>query len=451
MKHCSVVTTGQLSTDHVAALEGLHAEVTVARRCTDLAELMAVVRTGRADAALIIGETGQLTETAVAQLREDVAAVVVISDLPHERSRLEQLGLTTFDDAVRADRVAQALCGAESPPIAAEGGDPTSEEAEFAALVETSGLAEDSARPAAAGEADRNSAARSDSMVTAVWGIPGAPGRTTVAVNLAAELALSGRSVLLIDADSYAASVAVHLGLLEESAGIAQVCRAAEFGNLDSEALLRATVEVEIGGVGCDVLTGLPRSHRWTELRPRALNRVLNLSRARYDHIVADIGSEISPDQDLGFDSPGVSRNSAAQSVLGAADRVIALGTPDPVGFTRLAKASYLYADLLPEAPLPEVVINKLRRQVVGRSPRRQLTETWAEMGQGGEIAAFLPWEPEPCDTALRSGQVLAEAAADSLLRQQIAALAGIQVPRRRRGFSGQSVGSGRSRRRGGD
>lgn len=432
MRRCSVVTTGLLSTDHVASLEGLHTEVTVARRCADLVELIAVVRTGRADAVLIIGETAQLTETIVAQLRDEVQAVVVISDLLSERARLAQLGVVSFADDVAADQLAQALQGASAGDGESVLPQPerSSEEAEFAAVAESIGLTD-------------------DAVVTAVWGASGAPGRTTVAVNLAAELALSGRQVLLIDADSYAASVAVHLGLLEESAGIAQVCRAAEFGSLDAEALLRATAEVEIGGTGCDVLTGLPHSHRWTELRPRALERVIRLSRSRYDQVVVDIGSEVTVGQDLGVDAPAVQRNSAAQTVLAAADRVIAVGAADPVGFIRLTKAVQLCAETLPQAPVPEVVINKVRKEVIGRSPRRQLTETWAQLDQHQEISAFLPWDPESCDAALRAGQVLAEAAADSALRQQIAVLAGIQVPRRRRRFTAQRAGAGQFRRRG--
>lgn len=428
MQRCSVVTTGMLQTDHVAALEGLQSEVTVSRRCDDLAELIAVVRTGRVDAVLVIGETGRLTESIVADLRREARAVVAISDLSAERSRLQQLGLVAFNDGVPAGQLAQAL-QAKTPPAQESS---SQEEAEFAALVESSGMVEQPEVHLASGP----TSTEAGSVITAVWGSSGAPGRTTVAVNLAAELAISGRKVLLIDADSYSASIAIHLGLLEESAGIAQVCRAAEFGNLDDEALLRATVEVNLIDTGCDVLTGIPRAERWTELRPGALERVLDFSRARYDQVIVDLGSEISPDHDTGFDAPAVQRNSAARTVLSTADRVIAVGAPDPVSFVRLSKAMQNCAQLLPDVPLPEVVINKLRRDAVGRLPRRQLLETWSQLDHRQPMTAFLPWDTVSCDAALRAGQVLAEAAADSSLRQQIAALAGIEVTRRRRGLS---------------
>ena len=64
--------------------------------------------------------------------------------------------------------------------------------------------------------------------IIAVWGPAGAPGRTLVAANIAGELAAEGQSVLLVDADSYGASVAALLGLLDEAAGLAQACRLAD-------------------------------------------------------------------------------------------------------------------------------------------------------------------------------------------------------------------------------
>ncbi|HAN70940.1 MAG TPA: hypothetical protein DCQ36_05050, partial [Actinobacteria bacterium] len=50
--------------------------------------------------------------------------------------------------------------------------------------------------------------------LVAVWGPMGAPGRTTIAVGIAEALAERGARVCLIDADTYAPSVALALGLV---------------------------------------------------------------------------------------------------------------------------------------------------------------------------------------------------------------------------------------------
>src|SRR5690606_23007546 len=78
--------------------------------------------------------------------------------------------------------------------------------------------------------------------VLAVWGPAGAPGRTSLAVALAAELAAAGRSVAVGDADTHAAAVAPALGLLDEAPGFAAACRLAPTGALPTAALPRGPV-----------------------------------------------------------------------------------------------------------------------------------------------------------------------------------------------------------------
>ena len=61
--------------------------------------------------------------------------------------------------------------------------------------------------------------------IVAVWGPTGAPGRTTVAITLADELARLGCGSLLVDGDVYGGVIAAVLGLLDESPGLAAACR----------------------------------------------------------------------------------------------------------------------------------------------------------------------------------------------------------------------------------
>ncbi|GAA1813462.1 AAA family ATPase [Nesterenkonia flava] len=464
MHYCSVVTTGQLARDHVAALESLHSRVTVDRRCEDLAELVAVAAAIRADAALIVGGTEALADTLLSELRGRGTHVVIVSDVAAERARLSRLGAVCFDDDVDPARLARALEEGRDipgPPMVAEGVElssfpspvvqdwpstPTAEASAPEAYV-ISGT--DSAPPQ--GPEDITEAETSGESVplqglTCVWGSHGSPGRTTVAVNLAAELALSGARVLLIDADTTAAAVAVHLGLLDETAGLAQACRFAEMGTLDHAALARSAITVETAGAAWDVLTGLPRADRWAQLRPRGIERVLKLAAIHYDCVLIDVAASIESEE-TGFDVLAPQRHGATLSALRSADRTLTVGAADPVSFSRLVKALEEHRERLPDAVTPELIINQVRRTVVGRSPRDQLRQAWEQLQGRGRIGHFLSWDQAACDTALLKGQVLAEAAPQSVLRREIAQLAGIVIPSRRRRLASGGRTGRRSRR----
>lgn len=291
----------------------------------------------------------------------------------------------------------------------------------------------------AEGEGDAEAPARSTEKsapqegITVVWGAHGSPGRTTVAVNMAAELAGAGHRVLLIDADTTASGVVTHLGLLEESAGLAQACRQADLGRLDAARLRRASTVAEVRGSRMHLLTGLPRASRWPELRSRALREVLQLARNEYPYVVVDVSASAEQDEELTYDTAAPQRHAATVCALQEADRVLALGNSDPAGFPRLVKALEDIRHDVPEAPAAEALITKVRRSVVGRSPEEQLRSTWRRFGPGGGDLAFLPWDAESCDAALLKGQTLAEAAPDSELRRGIAGLAGVDLQTRRR------------------
>lgn len=128
-----------------------------------------------------------------------------------------------------------------------------------------------------------------------MWGPAGSPGRTTVAVNLAAELAATGTSVLLVDGDTYGACIAQVLGLLDESPGVAAAARAAELGALDLATLARLTPSV---ATGFRVLTGLPTSTRWSELRADAMRNILEIARRLVDIVVVDCAFCLDDDEE---------------------------------------------------------------------------------------------------------------------------------------------------------
>ncbi|HET9944348.1 MAG TPA: chromosome partitioning protein, partial [Actinomycetes bacterium] len=267
--------------------------------------------------------------------------------------------------------------------------------------------------------------------VVAVWGPTGAPGRTSVAVTVAAELAALGTSTLLADADVYGGSVAQVLGLLDEAPGLAAAARSAGNGTLDRSALAALAPVV---GPGLRVLTGISRAERWPELRPSAVEQVWAVVREVAAVTVVDCAFCLEQDEELAFDTAAPLRNGVTLTTLGAADVVLAVGAADPVGLHRLVRGLSELRDVVPGAA-PRVVVNRVRSSVVGRDPRRQVAEA-LERYAGVTDPVLVPDDPAAFDTALLRGRPVGEVAASSPARQPLAHLAADLVgrtPRRRR------------------
>lgn len=422
-----VVTVGRSAGECVAGLEKLRGPVTVVRRCEDLPELIAACQTGIARAAIVSDGAGELTATLLERLNASDVAVVVLADDEARRRRLDALGVrhvrSDMEPADLARVVSEAVEDA-ARPLATDSAVNTS-------LSDTGGALHTQPGPTAPGAAQR-----AGGRVLAVWGPAGSPGRTTVAVNLAAELAVSGRRVLLIDADTYGASVAASLGLLDESAGLAQACRYADQGKLDQRGLQRLTTNVVIRGSRLGVLTGITRADRWAELRAPALAEVIECARSTAEVTVIDCGFCLEADEELSFDTMAPRRNAATLRCLELADTVFAVGAADAIGVPRLVRALTELQEAVPTCS-PKVVFNKVRAAAVGRSPERQLREAWERFGPLREISAFLPADFEAADSALLGGSALVETAEGSPLRKAIASLAGAPVEQHRRRAAG--------------
>ena len=419
-----VVTVGDSREDLVGRLERLHGPVSVVRRCNELAELLAACQGGLARAAVVAQGSEELTASLVDRLSAVGVAVVALTDSPEEKARLRGIGVaaerTGVDAASLAGRITGAvaqLAGAD-PRLRPEG---------------NSGFADPGQVPGTSGgtPAERPDRAGAGQII-AVWGPTGSPGRTMLAANMAAELAAEGKSVLLVDADSYGASVAAMLGLLDEAAGLAQACRLADQGLLDPEALLRIAAPVVTRAGTFRVLTGITRADRWTELRAAALSLVLARARQVVEVIVIDTGFCLESDEELSFDTMAPRRNAATLRSLELADTVFAVGAADSIGVPRLVRGLAELDAAVPHVT-PRVVLNKVRQSAVGRSPERQLRDAWERYGPTVPLWAFLPADPVSSDAALLSGSLLLEAAPDSPLRKGIAALVCAPVQRNSR------------------
>jgi Flp pilus assembly CpaE family ATPase len=384
--------------DLVSAVEGT-AGYTVARRCADLADLLAAAAAGHGEIALVSAGLRSLDRPALHELAShgvEAAGVVGPGDEPGER-RLRQLGLAVV---LRADLASHEIDDALDSLEALRGG--------------AAGTASD---PAAHQSHGDTNAEPVRGTTIAVWGPTGAPGRTTVALNLAAELALR-QPTLLVDLDTYGSSVAQLLGLLDEAPGVAAAARSADQGSLDLAGLARVAPEVS---PGLRVLTGIPRPGRWSELRAPSVAHVLSTARGLARFVVMDCGFAIEDDEELSYDTLAPRRNATTLTALEEADELVVVGTADPIGLQRLVRA---VQDLAPvPSATPRVVVNRVRPGSVGPRPEHRIAEALGRFA-GLEELTFLPYDRATCDGAVFAGTTLAEFAPQSELRRAIGSLA---------------------------
>jgi MinD-like ATPase involved in chromosome partitioning or flagellar assembly len=251
--------------------------------------------------------------------------------------------------------------------------------------------------------------------VIAVWGPAGAPGRTTIAINIAAELAAAGKTVVLADVDTYSGSIAPSLGLLDESPGFAAACRLAGGDNLTTPELERIGQRYQSGHASFWVLTGIGRPSRWPELSAKRVEATLERCRDWVEYTVVDVGFSLEHDEEISSDLFAPRRNAAGITALRHADGVIAVGAADPVGLSRFLRA---HVDLVETVASGRViaVMNKIRASAIGLNPIGQVGQTLSRFG-GIESAAMIPSDSSTLDAAILSGQTLADVAPRSAVR----------------------------------
>lgn len=405
----TAVTGATWEADLVGELDRADHGVTVVRRCVDLAELLAAAAAGTARAALLSAELRRLDRDAVTRLSAAGIAVVGLFDFGDEvaENRLRELGVGQVLSAdAGADLIAAALRaaadGLSEASVRFDLGDPG------AARPRLGTPSPPPAQPVGRGR------------IIAVWGPTGAPGRTTVAVNLADEAGRLGISTMLIDADVYGGVVAQYLGLLDESPGVAAATRSASAGTLDAAALARIAWAVT---PNLRVLTGLSRADRWPELRPSSLTSVLERSCALAEMVVLDCGFCIEQDEELSYDTAAPRRNGATLALLAAADVVLCVSGADPVALQRTVRALAELREALPDVT-PRVVVNRTRSVVVPGDIHREIAGALDRFA-GVRDPVFLPQDAKATDAALAAGRTLAEVASGSSLRAALRDLAG--------------------------
>ncbi|WEK62742.1 MAG: hypothetical protein P0Y60_08465 [Candidatus Microbacterium colombiense] len=284
--------------------------------------------------------------------------------------------------------------------------------------------------------------------LTAVWGPPGAPGRSTVAIQLATELARTGRHTALIDADTVAPSLALLLGLGDDAPGIAAACRRANLGGLDATELTRLATVVETSGGDIDVFPGINRPSRWPELGSVRLQAALQACRSWSEETVVDVAAAFDADEEATYDLAGPRRHAATTTTLLEADLIVAVAAADPVGISRFLRDHAELRRVTGSTPV-SVVINRVRPGPLGLDARGQVRRT-LERFAGITDVTFLPFDQRAADASLLHARAMADVTPRSPFVAAIRGLAAsLAPPAESRTSSGDSLrGSFRAFRR---
>jgi MinD-like ATPase involved in chromosome partitioning or flagellar assembly len=380
-----LVSTGAVWEAPALAALRAHPATVVLKRCVDVADLLAAASTGQADVAVLGVELPGLDADVVDELtRYAVRVIAVAGDPGATQPRAARAGVRSVLDASRidelADLVAALPAGATAPAAAfvAPGPETT-----------TGGLP-----------------VTPTGRVITVWGPGGAPGRTTLAAGIAGELARRGLDSLLVDADPHGGAVAQQLGILDEVSGLLAGARMVAAGTHEERF---TTIQRRLSD-RLRVITGLPRPDRWTEVRPGVLAALVD--RGRHDgQVVLDTGFSIEPDQASELGRPG--RNDLTREALESSDELVVVGSADPVGLARLARALTEAHDLVPGI-VPWIVVNRMRPTLGWREA--DVVAMLSGFGPRRGVH-FLPDDQVAVDRALVSGRLLVESGDGALTR----------------------------------
>jgi len=346
-------------------------ECFVARRCLAAEDLLAAVRDDHLDAALVAFDLHRLGEGGLAELaRSAVPLVLLVAQPADERWRGFPAVVLPLD--ATAEAVTQAL------RAAARGERPQAEQPRRDSARSEHELRETPAAPAAT------------LSLLAVWSGPGSPGRTTLAINLAAALGAVAPTIL-VDADLAGPSVAAYLDL-DPTRNLymlahAEPATAREWDRAIAQEVQPLAARSPHGAVLC----GVPKREMRAAITGRFLERLLAELRSRYRHVILDIGAEA-----MGAEA------AAHRVALRAADEVLLVAAADLIGLWHARAAlAHLRSHLRADRERAALVVNRHD----GRFHHRRPEIEWA---LGVPAAAVLPWDYRAAQRALAAQQPVA-------------------------------------------
>jgi MinD-like ATPase involved in chromosome partitioning or flagellar assembly len=285
---------GDADTEAALAAEiASSSDVELILRCVDRVELLAVVRASSVDLIIAVGAPPWLDPQAVDEAASGGVRMVGVTDDPLDAQALARLGLRVTAGRGLAEIVASA--SDVEPPRS---------------------------KPTPAPRSERG-------RLVAVWGPKGAPGTTSIAIELAYQLSVSEPDTLLIDADTYGGDVLQSLGIVEELPTLVWAARSAAKMELDATqlamALRRASPE------GPVVLPGIPRPELAAEVSDYGWRRLIDVVRDSFSYAVCDVSFSLEPPEPS-MAVFGEGRNHLTRSTIKEAERTVAVCRADPIG-----------------------------------------------------------------------------------------------------------------------
>lgn len=372
--------------DLVAAASRGHVPADVVARCLELGEVHAALRgtvnsAGPADAVLVDAASPWIDALTVADLRRSGTAVVVV-------------GATDVDARALHFGADGVLAAPEHP-------------AELIRLVLEVVTPQ---RPA------ENRSGGAHGRTITVWSAKGAPGRSTLAVSLAWELAKLGVPTRLVDLDTYAPSIAILLGL-SDSPGVGQLVQRIASGDTEVSRFLQWPRR------GLGVAVGTIRSDAWLEVPDHGVELLLRTLVAEADVTVVDVDDCTEDDEELRLAASPWRRNQATLAALGASDLVLVPVLCDPVSVHSTVRAltSLRREGILADNGPPRIL------SVLSRvTSAREAGDVEAYLADAGiECAMRIPDDPRSVTRARWAARVAGEVAPRSVYAKAVARLAG--------------------------
>lgn len=341
-------------------------DIRVVERCLSADQLLDAATTGRADVALVAFDLHRLGSGALSDLEATrVPRVLLVRDPTDPRWETQRGVVLPIDaDAILVRRAVEAavrgerflLNGVAHETLAEPFEEAPTEAAESAELLSIIGICSG----------------------------PGSPGRTTVAVNLAAALGAVVPTVL-VDADLAGPSIAAQLDA-DPTRNLYMVAHAEPEAAWEWDRAIQSEVQPldRNRSPHADVLCGVPKPDMRGRITRRFVERLVDSLQRRYRYVILDTGGElIGPE------------GTVHRAAVGLSQQVLLVCSSDLVGLWRARTTLGLLQTHL------QVSLERVALVVNRHDPRFHHGRTEIEWALGASTACVVPYDHLGLERAL--------------------------------------------------